>query len=256
MAGGVAAVAVALAARAGGALSTSGAIAAALVGWAAVVAGVDWAVTLIAYFVATSALSRWRRDLKSARSGWIIEKGTTRDATQVLSNGGVMALAAAGSVLAPGAAEWIAIGIGALAASAADSWATEVGIAVGGVPRSVIGGRRVPPGTSGAVTVAGTLASLIGAAFVAGVAVGMGLDVRTGAAVAAAGAAGAAADSILGAVAQGRRWCGVCEVETEQRTHRCGNATRELRGLRWLDNDGVNLIATAVGALTAWLLAR
>jgi uncharacterized membrane protein len=99
--------------------------------------------------------------------------------------------------------------------------------------------------------VAGTLASLIGAAFVAGVAVSMGLDVRTGAAVAAAGAAGAAADSILGAVAQGRRWCGVCEVETEQRTHRCGNATRELRGLRWLDNDGVNLIATAVGALTA-----
>ena len=65
--GGVLATGVALLARRAGSLSTSGAVAAALTGTIAVVAGWSWAVVLIVYFVGASLLSRFRRDAESVR---------------------------------------------------------------------------------------------------------------------------------------------------------------------------------------------
>jgi len=48
--------------------------------------------------------------------------------------------------------------------------------------------------------------------------------------------------------------CPACARETERYPrHTCGTATRLLRGLPWLDNDGVNLACAVVGALLALL---
>jgi uncharacterized membrane protein len=59
----------------------------------------------------------------------------------------------------------------------------------------------------------------------------------------------------FGASLQAQRWCASCAVATEQRIHRCGASTTVTRGIAWLDNDGVNAIATIGGALLGAALA-
>ena len=253
-AGALLATAIALLARRAGSLSASGAAAAAAVGTAAVAAGWAWSALLILYFVSSSVLSRAGRDAKAQRVGDIVEKGSERDAAQVLANGGVFAAAALGAVLFP-APLWGAVGAGALAASAADTWATEVGTLLGGSPRGILTGRVLPAGASGGVTLAGSAASIAGAVAVAAAALGLGWPPAQAAGAAAGGVAGSLADSVLGATAQERRWCDRCEAWTERRTHGCGAATAVRAGVPGVRNDLVNLAATAAGASVAFVLA-
>ncbi|MEZ4523276.1 MAG: DUF92 domain-containing protein [Thermomicrobiales bacterium] len=49
------------------------------------------------------------------------------------------------------------------AAATSDTWATELGIRSGQMPRYVLSGRPVAAGLSGGITPAGTLASVAGA---------------------------------------------------------------------------------------------
>ncbi len=203
---------------------------------------------MIAYFVATSLLSRWGRDRKSERTSGIVDKGGARDGWQVGANGGVFAAAALGAVLFPGTTAWMKVGAGALAASAADSWGTEVGILAAQPPRSLLTWRLVPAGTSGGVSLIGSLASIAGAAFIAMLCAIVGWPMAVAFSAFMGGIAGALADSVLGATVQTGRWCSSCQLGTEQGIHRCGTPTQHRRGVSWLDNDAVNLLATMVGA--------
>lgn len=239
-----------------GALSASGAAAAVVIGALCILAGWGWAGLLLLYFIVAVAFSRIGADAKAGRTGGVVAKAGRRDAIQVLANGGVFALAAfvsahAAADLAPVIA---AAAVGALAASAADTLATEIGTFVGGEPRSVIGWRVVPTGTSGGVTAAGSLAMVAGSLIVALAALGMGLTSHA-TAVALGGIAGAIADSLLGALVQERRHCPSCDLATERRVHDCGTATDLAGGVAWLDNDLVNLCATVAGAVVAGAVA-
>jgi uncharacterized protein (TIGR00297 family) len=254
LAGFLLAGALAIGARATRSLSRGGAIAALVVGTTAAIAGWSWAITLIVFFVASSALSRFRRAAREARIGRIVEKGDERDAFQVFANGGVFALAAA-IATATGGDLWASAAVGALAAAAADTWATEIGTLAGAAPRSVVSLRVLPPGTSGAVTLPGTLASFAGAAGVAGVAYLAGIGVSP-AAVFIGGVAGSVADSLVGATLQERRWCDTCSESTERRFHSCGQTTRVVGGVPGARNDFVNVVCTVVGALVAAAVAR
>ena len=179
-------------------------------------------------------------------------KGGARDATQVMANGGVFAACAlcvpAGFTLAGVAAA------GALAASLADTFATEIGTLLGGVPRSVRTMRRVPVGTSGGVSGAGSLAMVVAAALVAGAAVAVGASALF-ICVALAGVGGALIDTLLGATMQERRWCPACERASERHMHTCGTATILAGGREWMNNDTVNFLATLTGAGIAGVLA-
>jgi uncharacterized protein (TIGR00297 family) len=234
-------------------LSTSGAIAAAVVGTISIAAGWSWGALLLTMFISASALSRLGERRKAGRVGQIVEKGAERDLGQVLANGGVYAGAALGSLVTP-SPMWLAIGAGALAASAADTWATEIGTLVAGRPISIISGRKVEPGTSGGVSLAGTAAGVLGALFMGGATVLANWPVPF-VAVAIGGIAGALADSLLGATVQERRWCERCATSTERLIHNCGTATRHAGGLVGFDNDAVNAVCSAVGALIALLLS-
>lgn len=246
---------ISFAARRARALSVSGVIAAAAVGTLALLAGWNWGVLLLSYFASASALSRLGAGQKSARTASIIEKGGERDAMQVAANGGVFAFAAALAVVAPGhAVSWAALGCAALAASASDTWATEVGTLIGGTPRSIIGFAPIAPGMSGGVTPAGTLAAVAGAAFIAVIASVLGWPGRVALAALVGGVAGSTIDSVLGAALQTRRWCDRCERETERVVHDCGRPTRRLRGLAWLSNDAVNFLCSAVAGLLALMI--
>jgi uncharacterized protein (TIGR00297 family) len=243
-------------ARRRGSLAPSGQWAAFACGIAAAAAGYRWAVLLVAFFAASTALTRWGADEKARRTDAIIPKGSARTATQVLANGGLfVVLAAVGAAVA---SPRLQIGaLGALAAACADTWATEVGTYLGGEPRSVVSWRQLPRGMSGGVTLIGSLAAIGGAAFIALATPWMLHPPAPNAliAVLVGGVAGALGDSLLGATAQSRRWCAPCEAWTERRVHLCGYRTRHAAGLAWLDNDAVNLAATVIGALSAMAVA-
>lgn len=232
-------------------LSLSGAVAATVIGTAAVAAGWTWGVLLVIFFTLTSALSMHGAERKRALTGSILAKaGTARDAPQVLANGGVFA--AAGVLwLATSDPFFLAAGGGAIAAAAADSWATETGIAFGGAPRSIISWTPMARGVSGGVTVAGLLGAVAGAATMAGTMLLIGWPRAVAAAAFLAGMLGMLADSILGATAQARRFCPDCRSQTEQPVHHCGRPTQVISGVRWMDNDMVNMLATLSGAAIA-----
>jgi uncharacterized protein (TIGR00297 family) len=246
------AVPIAALALAVGALTMAGTVAAVVVGAMCILAGWGWAALLILYFVVAVSFSKLGADAKARRTGSVVAKAGGRDAIQVLANGGVFALAAFLSTRVSGAnATLLAVAaVGALAASAADTLATEVGTLAGGEPRSVIGWRVVPAGTSGGVTIAGSLAMIGGAVLIALAAYGMGLTPHAALAT-MGGVAGALADSLLGALVQERRRCPRCGLATERRVHDCGTPTEHAGGISWLDNDLVNLCATLIGAAVA-----
>ena len=253
IAGGVIAVVVSIVARRARSLSNGGAVAAAIVGAVAIAAGWSWGLLLSSFFVTASALSKLGERRKAALVGSLTEKGGERDAIQVLSNGGLFAVAALGHLLFPSPI-WYTTGIGALAASTADTWATELGTLSGREPVSLVSGERVAAGTSGGVTPIGSIAGAAGALFIAAGAALAHWPVPF-AAVALGGMAGALADSFLGATVQARRWCDVCATPTERLVHSCGRPTRYAGGLAGLDNDAVNAVCSAVGALVAILLS-
>jgi uncharacterized protein (TIGR00297 family) len=244
---------IAVAARRARTLATSGAIAATVMGTISLAAGWTWGALLLTMFVPASALSRLGERQKAERVGPVVEKGGERDAGQVVANGGMYAVAALGSLLGPSPI-WYAIGAGALAASAADTWATEVGTLAEGDPISIISGRRVAPGTSGGISLMGTAAGVGGALFIGAGAALTDWPVRF-AAVALGGVAGTLADSLLGATVQTRRWCERCSESTERHVHSCGTPTRHRGGLVGFDNDAVNAVCSGVGALVALLLS-
>jgi uncharacterized protein (TIGR00297 family) len=232
------------------ALTSSGALLAFLVGTFTFAAlGGTGAAVLLTFFVTSVALSFLRR----ARAGPAqTEKHGPRDGMQVFANGGVAALCALGIL-------WVSphynVGFaGALAAANADTWGTELGILLGGKPRSILTFRPIEPGLSGGITLAGTLAEIAGALVIAGVAYAAGL--RFFVAIACAGIAGALVDSLLGASLQVLRWCPQCQIACETEPHTCGANTRIVRGSGWFGNDAVNFAATLTGALVGYALAR
>ena len=244
-------VIVALGARRASVLTTGGAIAAAAVG--ALTFGVGgWApaILLLTFFVSSSLLSRQsseRKQTLAIRSA----KGGRRDVWQVLANGAVPALLAVGFGLTHEDL-WLVGVAGALAASNADTWATEVGVLARTPPRMITNLRPVEAGTSGAISLLGSAAALAGALLI-----GLGAALLAGhiGLFYLAGAVGLLAsllDSLLGATVQAKYMCPNCDHLTERHpTHSCGTATVLARGWRWLGNDQVNLIASIAGAALA-----
>lgn len=249
---------VAAAAWRAGALTRGGALAACGVGTVVFAAG-GWtgAGALLIFFGTSTLLSRWRKGIKD---GLGYEKGGRRDAGQVLANGGVAAgcllLPLVLPVVDPHRAFWLFLG--ALAAANADTWATEIGSALGvkAVGLRTVNlqtidlrtGRAAPPGTSGAVSLPGTAASGLGAALLgcfAGDLTGWGI-------VTAAGLVGSLGDSFLGATVQAQwrdplvpgRW-----------TERAGSGPPD-RGYAWAGNDMVNGAGTLLGALAVLALRK
>ena len=262
LAGVAIALTIVLLARRARALSASGAVAALVVGTLAITAGWGWGALLLLYFGTSTALSRYGAAVKDARTAGVVEKGGERDAMQVLANGLGFVVAAALALVpdvasSPDAmARVAALGAGSLAASASDTWATEVGTLRARPPRSIVTWRVVAAGSSGGVTLAGFLAAAAGAAFIALAAFAMGWSPRVAAAAAIGGLAGSTLDSLIGATVQARRWCERCERATERAVHDCGAHTRSDGGISWLGNDAVNLASGVLGGLLAMLLAR
>ena len=218
-------------------LTPGGALAALAVG-TLVAVGLGWPglVLLLAFFLSSTLLT---------------PGGGRRRAGQVAANG---AVAAAAALLARAHPPWGAAFAGALAAAAADTWSTEIGARSRRAPRLITTGRPVAAGTSGGISWLGTAGGAAGALCVATVAALLGV-VEPGRAwaVGLGGVAGGLADSLLGATLQARYRCATCGAARERPEACCGASPALAGGLRWMTNDTVNLLATAVGAGVAVL---
>ncbi len=252
IAGAAIATAIVIVARSVRTLSFSGAAAAVMLGTICVAAGWSWGVLLVAFFLSSSLLSRIGEARKLANTSGTAEKGGERDASQVLANGGVFAAFAMASIAFP-SPDWILPAIGALAASTADTWATEIGTLLARQPRHILTWKTVPTGTSGGISLHGTAAALLGAAWIAAIARLAGFPESAALAAITGGFAGALLDSLLGAGAQSRRWCAQCGTGTERRVHGCGAETTANGGFSWLDNDMVNAMSSVGGAIVGFL---
>lgn len=219
--------------------------------------GLPWASVLLVFFITSSGLSGLMKHRKKKIEEQFA-KGSRRDAWQVAANGGVAGLAAALGVFFPGSIfPWVAFAA-AFTAANADTWATELGVLSKRWPRSIRNFQPVLPGTSGGISLAGTLAAAAGAALIAFTAWLVWPVAETSSAdrslltliIAAAGLLGSIVDSLLGATVQGIYLCPVCDKETEKHPlHTCGNRTNLARGWKWLNNDMVNLACTGSAAL-------
>jgi uncharacterized protein (TIGR00297 family) len=239
-------------------LDRSGAFAALVVGTVIFgLGGWRWAILLLTFFVTSSALSHAFKDRKR-EANEKYAKGGRRDAGQVFGNGGIATLFAALNIFFPEATcPWLGFAA-SLAAVNADTWATELGVLNPTSPRLITNLRIVvEKGTSGGISLVGTLASLAGAGVIGLLAA---LLAPTGVAwplfawVTLAGLLGALFDSLLGATLQAIYYCPVCQKETERNpTHSCGTETTRVRGWKWLDNDWVNFACGVFGVVIALL---
>jgi len=177
-------------------------------------------------------------------------KGDRRDALQVLANGGAAALFALFGSSDPALRTWLVTAT--LSAAAADTWASSLGPRTRAAPRLLWSRRQVPPGTSGGITAAGNLSAVAGAAVVSATGALLTESVRLLPAGILIGFLGMLVDSLLGGLMQGTFWCPRCGQPSEWRVHRCGTRTEQKSGWVWLNNDGVNLLATTISGCLAW----
>jgi uncharacterized protein (TIGR00297 family) len=233
-------------------LNPSGALAALVVGTVIFgLGGLNWAILLLTFFITSSGLSRAFKERKR-EANEKYAKGGERDAGQVFGNGGIPTLFTVLHFFYP-EATWPWLGLAAsLAAVNADTWATELGVLNPTSPRLITNLRKVvEKGTSGGISLVGTLASLAGAGVI-------GLEAALlnpskinwlfFVLVTVAGLLGALFDSLLGATVQAIYYCPSCQKETERNpTHSCGTATSQIRGWAWLDNVWVTVACGAVG---------
>jgi len=245
------------------ALSQGGAVGAVTVG--TIIWGLGswpWGVVLIAFFVLSSLLSHHKAAAK-AQVAEKFAKGSRRDLGQVLANGGLGALLATAYAFYPALALWVAF-VGAMATVNADTWATELGVFSARLPRLITTGRHVERGTSGAISLVGTLAALAGAFTIgviaaacgtwAGVQAGISQGLALLLAAVVGGVLGTLTDSLLGATLQRIYYSSARQRETERRTEPDGTPNIPVRGWPWMDNDMVNFLSSVVGALVAMLV--
>jgi uncharacterized protein (TIGR00297 family) len=178
---------------------------------------------LLTLFVLTFSATRFGRRRKEALG--TAEPRPGRRAAQIVANLGIAGLCA-GHVSAAAFAACIA----ALAEATADTVSSEMGQVLAGSTWMITTRQKVPPGTDGGVSLAGTALGLFAAGIVVAVtALSRPLTFQSALVILAAAVAGLLFDSVLG-------------------------ATLERRG--WIGNDWVNFASTLFAAGLAYRLAK
>ena len=215
-----------------GTASVTGMLTGVLLGLLTVVFGdFGWFVVLIAFFSVGGLSTKFRYEEKLSR-GVAEDNDGARGSSNVLGNAAVSFVAVVGfaavarvPVDVPSVV-FIFAYAGSLAAAMSDPLSSEIG-GLSDPPRLITTLRPVPPGTDGGVTWQGEVAGVVGAAFVAGLALVLmpisGSTMVVLGVITLSGIAGMTVDSLLGATLEGDR----------------------------IGNEAVNFLATLTGAVVS-----
>jgi len=217
-----------------------------------------FSVPMLTFFVLSSLFSKMGKKRKR-KAETLFEKGGCRDIWQVLANGGIAGVIVLIWHYYPLDIFYVLF-LGALAGVTADTWATEIGIMSKSAPRSILTWKAVPIGTSGGVSLLGTMGAALGAlVLVAAGALfsphssGKLIGIREFLLISVSGLLASFIDSLLGATFQAQFTCPKCGKLTEKLRH-CGQTpTKFMRGFKWVNNDMVNGVCAFSGLVFALL---
>ncbi|WP_413380179.1 DUF92 domain-containing protein [Alkalihalobacillus sp. 1P02AB] len=240
-------------------LTLSGAICAVIVGfmisWGL---GLNGLLILAAFFISSIV---WSSLFKRNKENEVDKKDKARDGWQVLANGGVAAVLA----LLYGIFEidmFLFTFIVSMAAATSDTWASEIGRLSRKKPIDVLSFQKVKQGTSGAMSLLGTMAAVVGSVFIVLFALSLwGYEVSFSVGLVllliCAGFFGNLVDTYAGALIQIKYRCPNCETITEKTEH-CQQKTVHYKGFYGFNNETINFLCTFSGpvfffAIFGWL---
>ncbi len=234
-------------------LTVSGSIVAFFVGFGTTYfLGFGALTTLLLFFLFAGVLSKFSKMRSKFDAEGIQKKGSRRDGMQVFANGGMALVAAVLYALSPSMVALVMFG-SSVAEAASDTFAGEIGLLSKANPISIITGRKMRPGLSGAVSALGSIAGLLGALFIALYWMSNFFPLEAtsfayASVVAISGFFGCLMDSVLGATVQAHYYDQDRDCLTEHPTSEGKKLPLE-RGVRWIDNDLVNLMSNVIATL-------
>lgn len=232
-----------------GSLTLDGALAAITLGSiVSLKSGPEWLLPLFFFLLSSSLIGKL---LPVRTLAGDAKQKQARDAAQVMANGAVYGLMVVWQWPSPGFLYLIVPvgGYGLLAVMAvatADTWSSEIGQHFRQPTYDLIRWQRVPPGLSGGVSLAGTLAGLAGATLLVGSCFWLlpNPTVSEVVTLIAFGFAGMLLDSILGSLFQAKY------ADAEGNHYDAPAPDRKLvGGLAWITNDWVNFLAILLTSL-------
>lgn len=203
-------------------------------------------VLLLSFLIFSVLIDKFKKSFKKQKDD-ITKKTGARDSAQVIANGIIPVIFAIcylftrefifvlaySTALAECFADTVASGIGMLSKRAFDPFRM----------------RRVKVGMSGGMSILGTFGSLIFAfAFLMIPLAFYEMPFELCVLCALFAFAGAVADSMIGSLLQAKYKCPKCSYITEKEEH-CGVETELYSGVKWLNNDAVNLISCVFASL-------
>ena len=205
------------------------------------------------FFISCTVVGKISKSIRSGYSSREVaeKKGHTRDFMQVLANGLMATIAALIWTFSFETKALIMFGA-VVAEATSDTFAGEIGRLSKKQPVSIINFKPVPKGLSGGVTALGTVAALLSSALIALFWYLWFYDVTVLQAVlvGALGFAGCILDSVLGAGVQGIYYDPKAKQFSEE-NEKDGRKLELSRGIRWVDNDVVNLMSNIFSGLFA-----
>jgi uncharacterized protein (TIGR00297 family) len=235
------------------AIDASGVIAAVPVGFLTLYfGGVTWFLALLSFFLIASYYTRHKYEQKEL-AGFSEKNRGARGWASVLANGGLPAFFAIMYHFTGNDNLYLLFFSGSLSFALADTIATEIGLLSRSAPRSILSGKHIARGHSGGVTLRGEMAAIAGT-LVIGVICGLFFSKDEGQfaiiliACITSGLLSTNLDSVLGESLQCKYRCTVCNKYAESRIVHCDVVTIQHKGLRFIDNNAVNVISSLFGA--------
>ncbi|MBN1153953.1 DUF92 domain-containing protein [candidate division KSB1 bacterium] len=214
--------------------------------------GWKFSLPILSFFLLSSLISKLGKTKKKQLVD-TFQKSSRRDLGQVLANGGVAGILVVLWNYYPAEILYYMF-VGSIAAANSDTWATEIGVFSKSKPRHILTFDHVPVGSSGGVSLLGTMGALAGSAVISFIAYFFIKDLAVVLLITLAGFLGSIFDSIVGGTIQVQYQCPNCHKITEKIIHCISFRTRIVSGIKWIDNDIVNSLCTFSGAIIAGFL--
>lgn len=133
-----------------------------------------------------------------------------------------------------------------MAESLADTLASDIGVLSKSEPINILTFKKGERGLSGNISFLGLTSALIGSLLIGTIYyIGMDKSITSFIIIILSGFLGSLIDSILGASIQVKYKCTKCKKITERKEH-CGKKTNYYKGIKWIDNNLVNLLSNAI----------